>query len=103
MQNALEAARLTGERVVYSVEAESAKQPGLRDLIPAGANIYELNHLAERLAGMEGGQAACASVIADKYVIMSNHIGLIGGLARMPLSAAKDGVRGVISPSRRTG
>ena len=59
ISDALEQARVTNERDIYTVEMESCKLRYLTRLIPPSANIYELNHLAQRLTELAGDQFDC--------------------------------------------
>lgn len=49
LADALDKARITDERIIYSTEVLDSNCSYLPSLIPASANIYELNHLAEHL------------------------------------------------------
>ena len=59
LRDALDMARITDERVLYSTEILSCKLPYLAKFIPENANLYELNHLARRLCMLEGWQFDC--------------------------------------------
>lgn len=52
LADALEKARITDDRILYSTEVLDSNCSYLPNIIPASANLYELNHLAERLAAL---------------------------------------------------
>lgn len=57
--DALDRARVIDERVIYSINVLSCSQPYLPKFISQGSNLYELNHLAQRLAVMSGRELDC--------------------------------------------
>lgn len=59
LADALEKVRITDERILYSTEVLASNCSYLPNLIPASANLYELNHLAERLAALNKWELDC--------------------------------------------
>ena len=57
--DALDKARITDERVIYSMEITSCKLDYLPQFIIPSTNLYELNHLAQRLAAMSQWELDC--------------------------------------------
>lgn len=57
--DALDRVRVANERDIYIVEMFSCKLPGLMDMIPVSANLYEMNHLAQRLSELDNNQLDC--------------------------------------------
>ena len=59
LEDALEQARVTQKHPDYSVEIEVCKLDYLPQLIAPGADLYELNHLAQRLTELKDEQFDC--------------------------------------------
>ncbi|MEA5040260.1 hypothetical protein SDC9_56375 [bioreactor metagenome] len=57
--DALDKARITDERVIYSMEITSCKLDYLPQFIIPSTNLYELNHLAQRLEAMSQWELDC--------------------------------------------
>lgn len=57
--DALDKARVTDERVIYSVEILHSELDYLPQLISPSANLYELNHLAQRLSALNEWEMNC--------------------------------------------
>lgn len=57
--DALDKARITDERVIYSVEIIGCELDYLPQFIGTNANLYELNHLAERLSSLNEWELDC--------------------------------------------
>ncbi|KTE90715.1 hypothetical protein AT727_24170 [Desulfitobacterium hafniense] len=57
--DALDKARITDERVIYSAEVIGCELDYLPQFIGTNANLYELNHLAERLSSLSAGELDC--------------------------------------------
>lgn len=59
MLDALDRARVISERDIYSVTVASCEKDYLPQFIPENANLFELNLLAKRLAGLDDWQQDC--------------------------------------------
>lgn len=59
LTDAFEAARIDDERSEYSITILDSKHEYLKWLVPASADIFELNYLAERLESLEEWQMHC--------------------------------------------
>ena len=59
LADAREKARITDERIIYSTELLDSNCSYLPKFIPDSANLYELNHLAERLAALTEWELDC--------------------------------------------
>lgn len=59
LQDALDKAGITDKRAIYTVEMLSCRLDCLETRIPGSANLYELNHLAQRLDGMTDWEQSC--------------------------------------------
>ena len=59
LRDALEQARVTNERDIYNIEVENCALDYLPQLIAPSANLYELNHLAQRLAALSDWDRDC--------------------------------------------
>ena len=59
MRDLLEKARITDERVIYSIEILDSRLDYLPQFISSGTNLYELNHLAKRLASLSQWDLDC--------------------------------------------
>jgi hypothetical protein len=57
--DALDRARVTDSRVIYSSEILSCELDYLPQFISPSVNLYELNHLAERLSGLSEWELDC--------------------------------------------
>ncbi|WP_367568197.1 antirestriction protein ArdA [Lacrimispora sp.] len=57
--DALDKARITDERVIYSAEIMGCELDYLPQFIGTNANLYELNHLAERLSSLNEWELDC--------------------------------------------
>ncbi|WRS28396.1 antirestriction protein ArdA [Oscillospiraceae bacterium MB08-C2-2] len=57
--DALDKARITDERVIYSAEIIGCELDYLPQFIGTNANLYELNHLAERLSSLNEWELDC--------------------------------------------
>lgn len=49
LNDALQKARIPDDRVIYAMKILDGEPEHLMQIIPKQANLYELNHLAERL------------------------------------------------------
>lgn len=59
LRDALDIARITDKRDIYTVETLSCRLPYLVKFIPESANLYELNHLAQRFSELDDWQLDC--------------------------------------------
>ncbi len=59
IMDALDRARVTDERVIYSSEILCCELDYLPQFISPSVNLYELNHLAQRLAGLSEWELNC--------------------------------------------
>lgn len=59
LADALEKARITDNRIIYRTEMLDSSSSFLSKLIPASANLYELNHLAQRLDALTEHECNC--------------------------------------------
>nr|WP_245280979.1 antirestriction protein ArdA [Desulfitobacterium hafniense] len=59
MRDLLEKARITDERLIYSIEILDSKLDYLPQFISSSTNLYELNHLAKRLASLSQWELDC--------------------------------------------
>jgi len=59
LRDLLEKARITDERVIYSIEILDSKLDYLPQFISSSTNLYELNHLAKRLASLRQWELDC--------------------------------------------
>jgi hypothetical protein len=59
LRDLLEKARITDERVIYSIEILDSKLDYLPQFISSSTNLYELNHLAKRLASLSQWELDC--------------------------------------------
>ena len=57
--DALDKARVTDERVIYSVEILRSELDYLPQFISSSVNLYELNHLAQRMAAFNEWEMNC--------------------------------------------
>ncbi|RJE46596.1 MULTISPECIES: antirestriction protein ArdA [unclassified Dehalobacter] len=57
--DALDKARVIDERVIYSMEITSCKLDYLPQFLSPSTNLYELNHLAQRLAALSEWELDC--------------------------------------------
>ena len=57
--DALDKARVTDERVIYSIEITDCKLDYLPQFVPQSSNLYELNRLAQRLDAMSQWELDC--------------------------------------------
>ncbi|OCN03306.1 hypothetical protein A7X67_13205 [Clostridium sp. W14A] len=57
--DALDKARVTGDRVIYSIEITSCKLDYLPQFLRPSTNLYELKHLVQRLASMSKWELDC--------------------------------------------
>lgn len=59
LADALDRARVTDERVIYSIEILDCKLDYLPQFLSPSTNLYELNHLAQRLAVLSEWELDC--------------------------------------------
>ena len=59
LADALDRARVTDERVIYSIEILDCKLDYLPQFLSPSTNLYELNHLAQRLAALSEWELDC--------------------------------------------
>ncbi|WP_246345935.1 hypothetical protein [Sedimentibacter hydroxybenzoicus] len=59
LRDLLEKARITDERLIYSIEILDSKLDYLPQFISSSTNLYELNHLAKRLASLSQWELDC--------------------------------------------
>lgn len=59
LADALDKARITDDRVIYSIEILDCKLDYLPQFLGTGVNIHELNHLAQRLAALSEWDMDC--------------------------------------------
>ena len=59
LADAMEKARITDERVIYSTELMGCKLDYLPQFIAPAVNLYELNHLAQRLSSLSAWDLDC--------------------------------------------
>lgn len=71
--DALDKARVTDDRVIYSIEITDCKLDFLPQFIPQGANLYELNRLAQRLAIMSQWELDCFTGLPMMDAIQTNY------------------------------
>ena len=57
--DALDRARVTDERVIYSTEILSCELDYLPQFLSPSSNLYELNHLCNRLASLSDWELDC--------------------------------------------
>lgn len=67
IMDALDKARVTDNRVIYSIEITDCKLDYLPQLIPQGANLYELNNLSAQLARMSEWELDCFTGLKNNY------------------------------------
>lgn len=71
--DALDKARVTDDRVIYSIEITDCKLDFLPQFIPQGANLYELNRLAQRLVIMSQWELDCFTGLPMMDAIQTNY------------------------------
>lgn len=73
LHDALDKARITDNRVIYSVEVLNSEPMNLSQLIPQNANLYELNHLAQRLGQLDECQTHAFEGLVTMDVQRTNY------------------------------
>ncbi len=73
IMDALDKARVTDDRVIYSIEITDCKLDYLPQLIPQSANLYELNNLAAQLARMSEWELDCFTGLTMMDTIHSDY------------------------------
>lgn len=73
IMDALDKARVTDDRVIYSIEITDCKLDYLPQFIPQGANLYELNELAARLARMSEWELDCFTGLTMMDAIQTDY------------------------------
>lgn len=71
--DALDKARITDDRVIYSSEIIQCELDYLPRVIGANTNLYELNHLAQRLSAMNEWELDCFEGIVMMETGQSDH------------------------------
>lgn len=73
LADALDKARVIDERVIYSTEILNYKLDYLPQFLSPSTNLYELNHLAHRLAALSERELDCFEGMVMKDTINNNY------------------------------